>query len=166
MKPGAAILVADDDEHDLAMICAVLQKADGAQDRVSCVRDGAEALDFLYARGGHAARPPGDPAFMLLDLHMPRVNGWEVLRQVKADPGLRAIPVVIFSSSARDADVRRCYDLGANAYIVKPIDFGEFQAVLDATGRFWARFNQRPSAPAPTAGPRRRRAVPVKGDHP
>jgi len=161
MSPVSEILVADDDEHDLAMICAAFQKAGGARLRVNCVHDGAEALDFLYGRGGFASRELAPPAFLLLDLHMPRVNGWEVLRQVKEDASLSAIPVVIFSSSARDADVRRCYDLGANAYVVKPIDFGEFESVIGATEAFWVRCNHRPepkaAPPAERPEPPRRR---------
>lgn len=151
MKPLPEILVADDDEHDLTMIRGALAKVAGDKARISCVRDGAEALDFLYARGTYAARGADLPVIMMLDLHMPRVNGWEVLQQVKSDPALHAMPVVVFSSSARDADVRRCYDLGANAYVVKPIDFGEFERVLGATAAFWLRYNLLASAHKPAA---------------
>lgn len=180
MKPLPEILVADDDEHDLTMIRGALAKVAGTTARISCVRDGAEALDFLFARGAYASRGRELPVIMMLDLHMPRVNGWEVLQQVKSDQALHAMPVVVFSSSARDADVRRCYDLGANAYVVKPIDFGEFERVLGATAAFWLRYNhlaaalkppaaagQPPGNGAPTRekkGPgRRRRAGPREG---
>lgn len=176
MKSLPEILVADDDEHDLAMICGALERVAGTQARISCVHDGAEALDFLYARGSFASRGAGPPVVMMLDLHMPRVNGWEVLQQVKSDASLHQMPVVIFSSSARDADVRRCYDLGANAYVVKPIEFAEFENVISATAAFWLRYNHLAAATTPSAGvkpgiskvgvpvlrPRRQR-VPAKG---
>lgn len=170
------ILVADDDEHDLTMICAVLEREGGGAPAPRCVRDGQEALDFLYGAGVFQGRPPGDPAVVLLDLHMPRINGWEVLRQVKADPALRAIPVIVFSSSARESDLRRCYDLGANAYVVKPIDFAQFQEVVRVIAMFWLRCNatlawRAAAMGAPEAAPvpapaRRKRAVRTRVEAP
>lgn len=141
-RPG--ILVADDDANDLRMIEMSLMRG-GRAPAVAYVQDGAEALDYLYGRGRFGP-PDGDTAFVLLDLHMPRVDGWEVLRQVKSDERLRCIPVIVFSSSAREVDVRHCYALGANAYVVKPIDYGSFQDTIRAIQEFWAGCNHAPRA--------------------
>ncbi|HWA25825.1 MAG TPA: response regulator [Lacunisphaera sp.] len=138
MKP--IILVADDDDNDLRMIEMALNES-GRSPAVRFVHDGGEALDYLYGRGRYSQGRGESPALVLLDLHMPRVDGWEVLRQVKADERLKSIPVVIFSSSARESDVRHCYDLGANAYVVKPIEFPRFQEVVGAIKTFWADCN-------------------------
>jgi two-component system response regulator len=139
-KEPAGILVADDDENDLRMIEMTLSRG-AHRPPVRYVHDGGEALDYLFARGRFQQRRVDSPLFILLDLHMPRVDGWEVLRQVKADERLRCIPVVIFSSSARDVDVRHCYDLGANAYVVKPIDFALFQRTIESIENFWSGCN-------------------------
>jgi CheY-like chemotaxis protein len=133
---NSSILVADDDENDLRMIEMAL-KTGHAPPAVHYVRDGAEALDFLNTRSCFADGEGEVPAFLLLDLHMPRVDGWEVLKRVKGDERLRCLPVVVFSSSARESDVRQCYDLGANAYVVKPIDFVLFQEAIVAIRAFW-----------------------------
>jgi len=135
-----SILVADDDDNDLRMIEMALS-GDGRPPGVRFVHDGGEALDYLYARGRYSQGQGESPALILLDLHMPRVDGWEVLRQVKSDDRLKSIPIVIFSSSARETDVRHCYDLGANAYVVKPIDFPRFQEVVSAIKTFWTECN-------------------------
>lgn len=134
------ILVVDDDENDLRMIEMALIEDDQPL-FVRYVRDGAEALDYLLARGRYSPGPAECPALILLDLHMPRVDGWEVLRQVKGDDRLKWIPIVIFSSSARDVDVRQCYALGANAYVVKPIDYTRFRETISAIRTFWAGCN-------------------------
>jgi two-component system response regulator len=136
----AGILVADDDDNDLRMIEMALTQGD-RRPAVHYVHDGGEALDFLFARGRFQDRREEGPLFILLDLNMPRVDGWEVLRQVKSDERLKHIPVVIFSSSAREVDVRHCYDLGANAYVVKPIDFALFQRTIGAIEAFWSGHN-------------------------
>lgn len=145
MSKPHLILVADDDANDLQMLLAALAPF-GSDLEVRTVRDGAEALDYLRGREAFRARPPGNPDLLLLDLNMPRVDGWTVLRQVKADAALRTIPVVVFTSSARDLDVTRCYELGANAYVVKPIDFHEFTEVVQDVRRFWTGRNHPPVA--------------------
>lgn len=137
---NTTILVADDDENDLRMIEMALNDDDHPLP-ARYVRDGVEALDYLHARGRFSEDRGEDPALILLDLHMPRVDGWEVLRQVKSDERLRRIPVVIFSSSAREVDIRHCYDLGANAYAVKPIDYARFQETIRAIKAFWTGCN-------------------------
>jgi len=147
MSPRPIILVADDDENDVQMMRAALQPA-GAAVEMHAVRDGAEALDYLHGRGAFQQRLPGHPAVLLLDLNMPRVDGWEVLRQVRADAALRQIPVVVFTSSSRDGDVEWCYRLGANAYVVKPIDWRQFAQVVQEIRAFWTGCNLPPVPPS------------------
>ncbi len=108
------------------------------------VRDGVEALDYLYRRGAFADRPEGHPALVLLDLKMPRLDGTEVLRQLKADPNLQMIPVVIMTSSREEVDLHRTYTLGANAYVVKPVKFHEFVDAVKQVGSFWGVLNEAP----------------------
>jgi CheY-like chemotaxis protein len=108
------------------------------------VRDGVEALDYLYRRGAFAQRPEGHPALVLLDLKMPRVDGTEVLRQLKADPSMQSIPVVVMTSSREDGDLLRTYALGANAYVVKPVKFHEFVDAVKQVGSFWGVINEPP----------------------
>jgi len=148
MNTYPGILVVDDDENDLRMVAGVLARS-GDPSAVGFVHDGAEALDYLHCRGSFAERPPGLPGLILLDLHMPRVNGWELLRQLKDDARLGTVPVVIFSSSAREADVEQSYELGANAYVVKPINFDLFQQTVRAIEAFWLNCNL--AAPVPRA---------------
>lgn len=143
MKTDTFILVADDDENDLDMITAGFARR-GETRGVRTVRDGAEALDYLYARGAFENREPGQPDMVLLDLKMPRVDGWEVLRQVKGDEQLKLIPIVVFSSSARDSDVRQSYELGANAYVVKPIGYEQFMQAVGTIDTFWTDCNHPP----------------------
>src|SRR5258708_40218296 len=141
-------LVADDDENDLRMTLAALASRD-ADLEVRPVHDGAEALDYLYGQGAFKDRPAGNPGMLLLDLNMPRIDGWEVLRRIKADAALRTMPVVVFTSSSRDRDVEQCYELGANAYVVKPIDFKEFTEVVRDIQHFWTERNHPPVALRP-----------------
>ena len=153
MSKSGPILVADDDDNDLRMTVAALTQHD-ADLEVRTVHDGAEALDYLYGREAFNERPAGNPALLLLDLNMPRIDGWAVLRQVKSDPMLRFIPVVVFTSSARDHDVEQCYELGANAYVVKPIDYHEFTRVVRDIQYFWIVRNHPPLPPhTAEAGP-------------
>ena len=107
-------------------------------------RDGSEALDYLYRRGEFANRKNGQPAVILLDLKMPKVDGLEVLRTVKSDPELQRIPVVMLTSSREETDLVKSYQLGANAYVVKPVDFPQFVAAVKELGAFWALLNEPP----------------------
>lgn len=116
------------------------------------LRDGAEALDFLYRRGTYSGRTNGQPAVVLLDLKMPRVDGMEVLRQVKADPDLKTIPVVIMTSSREERDLLDSYQLGVNAYVVKPVKFQSFVEAVKQVGAFWAVLNEPPPASVPHGG--------------
>jgi two-component system response regulator len=107
-------------------------------------RDGLEALDYLFGRGKFAGRDDERPVVVLLDLKMPGVDGFEVLRQIKSDDALKRIPVVVFSSSNDDDDRWRSYELGANAYVTKPVDFSEFLEVVQVMGKFWTDVNLTP----------------------
>ena len=148
------ILLAEDNPFDLELALAGLAEY-RLTNEVVVARDGAEALDYLKRRGQFADRPIGGPMVILLDLKMPKVDGLEVLRQLKSDPVLKVIPVVVLTSSREESDLLRSYDLGANAYVVKP---GEFQALIDAVkllGGFWAVLNE-PPPPRSSEGGRHR----------
>ncbi len=138
------ILLAEDSPKDAEMTQRALRKHN-LGNRLYWVRDGAEALDFLYCRGAYAdrdlARPP---KLVLLDLKMPRVDGIEVLRHIKADERTRVIPVVVMTSSNEERDVTESYRLGANSYIVKPIEFGSFLEVVAKIGLYWVLTNRVP----------------------
>jgi len=141
------ILLAEDDLHDVELTLAALGEHNLAN-KVAVVRDGAEALDYLYRRGEFQNRPPGNPILMLLDLKMPKVNGLEVLKVIKADHDLKTIPIVVLTSSRETPDLTDCYQHGVNAYVVKPVDFGEFMKAVKQLGVFWAAINEPPPATA------------------
>jgi CheY-like chemotaxis protein len=138
------ILLAEDSPNDVELTIAALH-ANHVANEVVTVRDGAEALDYLYRRGAYATREPGLPALLLLDLKMPKVDGLEVLRVVKTDPTLRNLPVVVLTSSREEQDLVRSYDLGVNAYVVKPVAFPNFLEAVRTVGAFWAVLNEIPA---------------------
>ncbi len=137
------ILLAEDDPNDVELTLAALGEYNLANE-VYVVKDGAEALDYLWRRGTFATRPEGDPVVLLLDIKMPKVDGVEVLRQIKRDPRLRLLPVVVLTSSREECDVAESYRLGANAYVVKPVDFYAFVKAVKEVGVFWAVINEPP----------------------
>jgi CheY-like chemotaxis protein len=137
------ILYAEDSPADVELTLAALGEHHLANE-VVCVSDGAEAIDYLYRKGAYAGREAGNPAVVLLDLKMPRVDGLEVLRRIKEDPDLRHLPVVILTSSREERDLVESYRLGANAYVVKPVDFTQFVAAVKEVGMFWAVVNEPP----------------------
>ena len=137
------ILYAEDSAADVELTLAALGEHKLANE-VVVVSDGAEALDYLHRRGAFAQRPPGNPAVVLLDLKMPKVDGLEVLRALKGDEALRTIPVVILTSSREERDLVDSYRLGVNAYVVKPVDFDQFVAAVKQVGMFWALVNEPP----------------------
>jgi CheY-like chemotaxis protein len=137
------ILIAEDNANDLELTLEALRE-NRIANGIDVVRDGAEALDYLYKRGPFAGRPGGNPAVLLLDLKMPKVDGIEVLRTIKSDAVLRTIPVVALTSSREESDLVRSYDLGVNAYVVKPVSFAEFIEAVKLIGGFWAVINQPP----------------------
>jgi CheY-like chemotaxis protein len=137
------ILLAEDSEKDIELTMEALEEHHLANDLV-VVRDGAEALDYLYHRGQFAGSTNSPPVLVLLDLKMPKVDGMEVLRQIKADPELKRIPVVMMTSSREERDLVLSYDLGVNAYVVKPVKFSEFMDSVKQLGVFWALINETP----------------------
>src|SRR5476651_46299 len=139
------ILLAEDNENDVELTLTALQEC-RLSNEVEVVRDGAEALDYIYQRGKYSTRTNGLPGVILLDLKMPRVDGLEVLRQIKSDPALHHIPVVMLTSSREEKDLVRSYDLGVNAFVVKPVDFSQFVEAIRTLGVFWAIVNEPPPA--------------------
>src|SRR5271167_1646591 len=140
------ILLVEDSEQDIELTLAALE-AHNVANEVDIARDGAEALDYLYRRGAFAGRSSELPVVILLDLKMPRVDGLEVLRQIKADPELKMIPVVMLTSSREEQDLVRSYELGVNAYVVKPVNFQQFMESVKQLGCFWAVINEPPPLP-------------------
>jgi CheY-like chemotaxis protein len=137
------ILLAEDDPRDAKLTLGALEEYHLA-DQVFVVQDGKEVLDYLYCRGRFETRQGGNPATVLLDLKMPRIDGLEALKIIKADEYLKTIPVVMLTSSRETADLAECYECGANAYVVKPVDFREFAKVVNQLGAFWAAINEPP----------------------
>jgi CheY-like chemotaxis protein len=137
------ILLVEDSEYDVELTLSALAGCQMAN-RVDVARDGAEALDYLYRRGAFSEREASLPVVILLDLKMPKVDGLEVLRQIKADPQLRRIPVVMLTSSREEQDLIRTYELGVNSYVVKPVDFQQFIDSIRQLGVFWVLINEPP----------------------
>jgi CheY-like chemotaxis protein len=137
------ILLVEDSPRDLELTLEALKKAQLAN-QIVVTRDGVEALDFLYARGAYAGRNMPDPAVIMLDLKLPRVDGLEVLETVKKDAALRHLPVVMLTSSREEQDLVRSYQLGVNAFVVKPVNFKEFYQAIQDLGVFWGILNEPP----------------------
>jgi CheY-like chemotaxis protein len=138
------ILIVEDNPDDLEMTLRALRKAKLANS-IHVARDGAEAMEFIFAEGAHADRAvENGPKVILLDLKLPKVDGLEVLRRVKADPRTKKIPVVVLTSSKEQPDVAECYNLGVNSYIVKPVNFERFAAAVSELGMYWLLLNQPP----------------------
>lgn len=148
MNPLRSILLAEDNPRDVELTLAALAEHHLAND-VVVLTDGAQVLDYLYCRGEYERRPRIQPVVVLLDLKMPKVNGLEVLRTLKGDPGLKEIPVVVLTSSREAPDLAECYRLGVNAYVVKPVDFSSFVSTVKQVGAFWAILNEPPPASLP-----------------
>ncbi len=142
------ILLVEDSINDVELILTSLAE-NHLGNEVVVVRDGEEALDYLYRRGMYRLRREGNPVVVLLDLKLPKVDGIEVLSELKANNLLRTVPVVVLTSSREDHDLARCYELGTNAYVVKPIDFHEFVDVIKGLGLFWAIINEPPPGSIP-----------------
>jgi len=138
-----AILLAEDNPNDVELTLEALEEHNLAN-RVTVAHDGVEALEYLRREGAYSDREPGEPAVVLLDIKMPRKDGLEVLREIRDDPALRRLPVVILTSSREEQDVMTSYDRGANAYVVKPVDFESFLQAVKQLGVFWAVINEPP----------------------
>lgn len=139
------ILLVEDNPNDVELALHALKKKNIAN-RIEVVRDGAEALEFIFAAGAYADRQNAkNPRVILLDLKLPKVDGLEVLRQIKADLRTRAIPVVVLTSSREERDIVESYNLGVNSYIVKPVDFEQFTESVRQLGLYWLLLNQPPA---------------------
>lgn len=156
MKALRPILLVEDNLCDIELTLTALKRNHVANEIV-VARHGGEALDYLYRRGAFQQRAPGNPVVVFLDLKMPKVDGLAVLRQVKEDAAMKMIPVVMLTSSREESDLIKSYQLGANAYIVKPVGFEQFSAAIRELGIFWAVLNEPPPddadelAPPPTS---------------
>jgi CheY-like chemotaxis protein len=137
------ILLVEDDPHDVELTLTALTE-NHLTNEIVVARDGAEALDYLYRRGAYGSREAGNPAVILLDLKLPKVDGLEVLKRVKSDPDLKTVPVVMLTSSGEERDLAESYDSGSNAYVVKPLGFMDFVEAVGELGLFWAAINQPP----------------------
>jgi len=140
LKP---ILLVEDNPNDLELTLVALGKTQLANE-VVVTRDGVEALDYLYCREAHANREKGNPAVVLLDLKLPRLDGLEVLKQIKSEELLKSIPVVMLTASKEESDLLMSYQLGVNAFVVKPVGFNEFLQAIQDLGVFWAVLNEPP----------------------
>ncbi|SEM15536.1 two-component system, unclassified family, response regulator [Maribacter orientalis] len=144
MNTGIEILLAEDNTSDAEMTIDALKK-NGLGNKLLHVKDGAAALDFLFAEGEYAGRNiENKPKVILLDLKMPKVNGIEVLQRIRSDERTKYIPVVMLTSSREDPDIKTCYGLGVNSYVVKPVGFDEFQKAITELGLYWMIVNQQP----------------------
>jgi two-component system response regulator len=141
LSEAATVLVVEDSPDDLELTLRALARA-GTQLQVVVARDGVEALDYLFAAGAAAL-----PRVVLLDVKLPRLGGIEVLRRIKSHPRTRHLPVVMLTSSAEDTDLRTCYDLGANSYVVKPVDIELFYSAVGGIGEYWMSINRARGAP-------------------
>ena len=138
-----SILLVDDDLNDIELAVEAL-KRNNVTNHIVTSRHGGEALDYLFRRGTFADREEEDPIFILLDLKMPKVDGLEVLRQIKGDERMKLIPVVMLTSSREESDLVKTYRLGVNAYVVKPVEFSQFVDAIRQVGLFWAMINEPP----------------------
>jgi CheY-like chemotaxis protein len=147
MDPLGRILMVEDDPKDVELTLTALEEYNLVNE-VVVTRDGQEALDYLYCQGQFRARSRENPAVLLLDLKLPKVDGLEVLQKIKTDERLKMIPVVVLTSSREERDMMKSYQLGVNAYVVKPVDFHEFVNAVRELGVFWAVINQPPPGSA------------------
>jgi CheY-like chemotaxis protein len=144
LKP---ILLVEDNPKDLELALVAFEKSQLANE-VVVARDGAEALDYLFMRGDYTNRIKGNPAVVLLDLKLPKVDGLQVLEAIKTTPEIQSVPVVVLTSSREEADLVKSYKLGVNAYVVKPVDFKDFISAIEDLGMFWAVLNEPPPGSA------------------
>lgn len=146
-----AILFAEDNPKDVELTLEALAEHNLANN-VIVVKDGVEAMEFLRREGKYSKRYPGNPAVVLMDIKMPRMDGIEVLQTIRSDPALKLLPVVMLTSSREEQDLVRSYELGVNAYVVKPVDFQNFIEAVKQVGVFWAIFNEAPSEERTSCG--------------
>jgi two-component system response regulator len=143
-----SILLVEDNAGDEELTLRAFKK-NNILNTVVVVRDGADALDYLFAKGTHAGRTASLPQIVLLDLNLPKISGLDVLKAIRAEPATKVLPVIILTSSRQERDVTAGYDLGANSYIVKPVDFTQFSEAVRQLGLYWLVLNQAPSLRSP-----------------
>jgi CheY-like chemotaxis protein len=144
LKQRVEILIVEDNPTD-AELCLRSLKKHNLANNIVWLRDGAEALDYLFSRGAYEGRDQGDtPRVVLLDLRLPKVDGKEVLRRIKADDRLKSIPIVVLTSSREDRDIAECYKIGANSFVVKPVEFDNFAETVVKLGYYWSLINTPP----------------------
>jgi len=143
MSELRTILLAEDNPKDVELTLEALEEHNLAN-HVVVVRDGVEAMEYLRCEGKYASRKKGNPAVLLLDIKMPRMDGIEVLKAIRNDPALKMLSVVMLTSSREEPDLKKCYELGVNAYVVKPVDFNDFIEAVKQVGIFWAVINELP----------------------
>ncbi len=140
-KPFKSILLVEDNENDIEMILSALQEYNLANE-ITVTKNGEEALEYLTMTGKYLMREKGNPIVILLDMKLPGMNGLDILKHIRADENLASIPVVILTSSIEEKDINASYENGANAYVVKPVDFHEFVDAVKRVGSFWALINE------------------------
>lgn len=143
MSDARTILLAEDNPRDVELTLEALAEHNLAS-QVTVVKDGVEALEYLHCEGKYKDRRKGNPAVLLLDIKMPRLDGIEVLKAIRSDPVLRMLSVVMLTSSREEPDLKKCYELGVNTYVVKPVDFEDFIEAVKQVGVFWAVINEMP----------------------
>jgi two-component system response regulator len=144
MTQGIEVLLVEDNASDAEMTINALKQYNLAN-KLLHVKDGAAALDFIFSEGEYAENEPGNTLrIILLDLKMPKLNGIQVLQRIRTDERTKRIPVVVLTSSSEDPDIRKCYDLGVNSYVVKPVEFDQFQKAISDLGLYWMTVNQQP----------------------
>ena len=142
IRKAPTVLLAEDNPNDLELAVHALRRG-GLTGRIDVARDGAEAVDYLFCQGAYADRDPADePTVILLDIKMPKLDGVQVLRRIRADPRTKHLPVVMLTSSAENRDLSACYEYGVNSYIVKPVDIDQFFAAIEQVGVYWLKLNR------------------------
>ncbi len=143
MKLSKTILLAEDNPRDAELTLEAIAGC-SLNNQVAVVKDGVEAMEYLHCEGKYKSRRKENPVVLLLDIKMPRMDGIEVLQVIRTDPALKTLPVVMLTSSREKTDLKRSYELGANAYVVKPVNFSEFMDTIKNVGKFWATINELP----------------------
>ena len=144
MTTGGKVVLLVEDNADDELLTIRAFKKNNLRNDIVVARDGVEALDYLFREGSHAGRPPGMPEMVLLDLKLPRIDGLEVLRRIRADPRTSLLPVVVLTSSKQEEDLMKSYQLGANSYVRKPVEFEPFLEAVKNLGLYWLVVNERP----------------------
>ena len=144
MTNSPKILLAEDDKNDIELTLSALAELAVSPHEIAVVNDGEEALQYLFREGNFHDRDTKNPILILLDIKMPKIDGLEVLRKVKSHPELEQIPVVMLTSSGMERDIKRSYEYGVNAYVVKPVNFSEFRDTVKTLGNFWIKLNKVP----------------------